>query len=633
MSDKEAVDASRELKRLRKNGTYIPPAKLKQLLSQIQVKEGTKEYQLLRWQSLSKKVTGIINKVSRENVKTTVLSLFRLNLIRGRGILVEDIISSSEGSDGYSKVYASVICVINSKIPMIGKLLGERIIKNFKLHMGRKDKLLAGRDLSLLSQLINFKVIHEIVVLQILYKLLENPDNTSIELACLLMNNCGKFLLISSEKATNAIFQRLRVVMSEGIVRGKAQQSISELLVLKQENFKNKPIIDEDLDIVEEEDKITHTLDFKDEPNVRPELNHFQYDSDYEENEKKYKTLKAEILGDSEDESASEFDDSEEEITSQEEEEFSESEEDESETKNKVKEDIKDFTEQELTHFQKTIYLTIMGSLNPEEAVHKLLQVDPIDKANNEFMITDMLVKCCAQERTYSKFYGLLGEGLIVVSNLWSQAFDKAFEENYENCHKYDTSLLRNIGSFWGHMFASDKMGWEVMKLIKLTADGTTSAQRILLKFVFMRIMNEIGENEFNLRISEEYIQPYIEGIFPHNNAENVKFSINYFTAIGLGKITEQMRTILKDLPVEENDDGSRSARSRSSSVSSVSSYSSSSGSSSSYSNEEDTAYVNHRIPNSREYSNNRTKRSHEDFDNYPGTKSNRVPLGKKRRF
>jgi len=632
MTDKKEEKAAQELKRLRESGTYIPPIKLKQLLSQIQVKEGSKEHQLLRWQSLSKKITGLINKASRENVKTTVVSLFELNLIRGRGIFVEDIITSSENSDGYSPVYASIICVINSKIPIIGKLLSERIVGNIKSHLKNKEKLLAGRDLALLAQLINFKVIHEVVALQILYELLESPDNVFIDLTCRFMTDCGHFLQENSGKAIDAIFRRLRVVMSEGIVKGKAQQSIFELLRLQQDGFMKKPIIEDDLDIVEEEDKITHTLDFNDVPNLHPELNHFQYDPNYEESERKYRTLRAEILGDSAEESGSESEnqESEEELSSGEEEEFSNSEDEEEGQGTKVvKEDIKDFTEQELTQFQKTIYLTIMGSLNPEEAVHKLLQVDPIDKTDNEFMVTDMLVKCCAQEKTYSKFYGLLGEGLIVVNDLWSQAFDKVFEDNYKNCHKYDTSLLRNIGSFWGHLFASDKMGWEAMRIIKLTAEGTTSAQRILLKFVFIRIMNELGESEFKLRIGEEYIQPYIEGVFSHKNAEEVKFSINYFTAIGLGKITEQMRTILKDFPVEESDDGSRGSRSRSSSISSVSSYSSSSGSGSSYSGSDDSSKSDRRP--STEY--NHTKRSGRGFDNYPGTKSNRVPLGKKRRI
>lgn len=37
----------------------------------------------------------------------------------------------------------------------------------------------------------------------------------------------------------------------------------------------------------------------------------------------------------------------------------------------------------------------------------------------------------------------------------------------------------------------------------------------------------------------------YFEGIFPKDNAKNVRFSINFFTSIGLGAITEAMREYL----------------------------------------------------------------------------------------
>jgi len=39
------------------------------------------------------------------------------------------------------------------------------------------------------------------------------------------------------------------------------------------------------------------------------------------------------------------------------------------------------------------------------------------------------------------------------------------------------------------------------------------------------------------------------EGLFPTDSVENCRFSINYFTSIGLGAVTEQMREFLKDAP------------------------------------------------------------------------------------
>jgi pre-mRNA-splicing factor CWC22 len=40
-----------------------------------------------------------------------------------------------------------------------------------------------------------------------------------------------------------------------------------------------------------------------------------------------------------------------------------------------------------------------------------------------------------------------------------------------------------------------------------------------------------------------------IEGLFPTDSVENARFSINFFTSIGLGAVTEKLREFLKDAP------------------------------------------------------------------------------------
>ncbi|GME85248.1 unnamed protein product [Ambrosiozyma monospora] len=272
-----------------------------------------------------------------------------------------------------------------------------------------------------------------------------------------------------------------------------------------------------------------------------------------------------EILGDDEDSDESESgsesgSESESESGSE-----SEDEDDEKPKDDKVRLQIKDLTEEELTNFQKTVYLTMMSSMNPEEAVHKLLKLQPIDPERKELMLVDMIVKCCAQEKTYSKYYSLIGENLVGVNPRWAKAFDNVFAENYSKCHNFENALIRNIGSFWGHMFASDKMGWEVMKVVKLTETDSTSSGRIFLKFMFLKMQEELGLQKLTIRTEEDYIKPYLVGIFPDGStgADDLRFSINFFTAIGLGRLTETMRDILTNLPPpspvkKESDEESR---------------------------------------------------------------------------
>ena len=44
-------------------------------------------------------------------------------------------------------------------------------------------------------------------------------------------------------------------------------------------------------------------------------------------------------------------------------------------------------------------------------------------------------------------------------------------------------------------------------------------------------------------------MQDSFESIFPKDNPKNTRFAINFFTSIGLGGITENLREYLKNMP------------------------------------------------------------------------------------
>ena len=50
-------------------------------------------------------------------------------------------------------------------------------------------------------------------------------------------------------------------------------------------------------------------------------------------------------------------------------------------------------------------------------------------------------------------------------------------------------------------------------------------------------------------RLAEEPLQEHLTGVFPRDNVRNARFSINFFTSIGLGAITEESREFLKNAP------------------------------------------------------------------------------------
>lgn len=68
----------------RSGGTYVPPARLRALQSQVTDK-ASKEYQRMAWEALKKSINGLVNKVNVGNIKNIVPELFGENLIRGKG--------------------------------------------------------------------------------------------------------------------------------------------------------------------------------------------------------------------------------------------------------------------------------------------------------------------------------------------------------------------------------------------------------------------------------------------------------------------------------------------------------------------------------------------------------------------
>ena len=47
----------------------------------------------------------------------------------------------------------------------------------------------------------------------------------------------------------------------------------------------------------------------------------------------------------------------------------------------------------------------------------------------------------------------------------------------------------------------------------------------------------------------ENGLKPHLEGLFPRDSVQNARFSINFFTSIGLGALTEDLREFLTDAP------------------------------------------------------------------------------------
>ncbi|KAL2487894.1 MIF4G domain-containing protein/MA3 domain-containing protein [Forsythia ovata] len=518
----------------RSGGVYIPPFKLARLMKEIDDKSSV-DYQRMTWDALRKSINGLVNKVNATNIKNIIPELFAENLIRGRGLFCRSCMKSQMASPGFTDVFAALVAVVNTKFPEVGDLLLRRITLQYQRAYKRNDKSQLLAAVKFIAHLVNQQVVHELIALELLTSLLEKPTDDSVEVAVGFVTECGSMLQDLSSRGLHGIFERFRGILHEGEIDKRVQFLIEGLFALRKAKFHGYPAVRPELDLVEQEDQLTHEVSLLDEIDTEIALDVFKPDLQFLENEKKYEELKKQILGEESEDEA----DSEGELEDEEDEESDE--EDEEQMK------IKDETETNLVNLRRTIYLTIMSSVDFEEAGHKLLKIKL--EPGQEMELCIMLLECCSQERTYLRYYGLLGQRFCMINKVHQENFEKCFVQQYSMIHRLETNKLRNVAKFFAHLLGTDALPWHVLAYIWLTEEDTTSSSRIFIKILFQELSEHLGIRLLNERLSDPTMQDCFDSIFPKDNPKNTRFAINFFTSIGLGGITENLREYLKNMP------------------------------------------------------------------------------------
>ncbi|XP_030747877.1 pre-mRNA-splicing factor CWC22 homolog [Sitophilus oryzae] len=545
-------------------GAYIPPAKLRMMQAEITDKSSA-AFQRIAWEALKKSIHGYINKVNTSNIGIIARELLHENIIRGRGLLCKSIIQAQAASPTFTNVYAALVAVINSKFPNIGELLLKRLVLQFKRGFKQNNKTICISAATFVAHLVNQSVAHEILALEILTLLIETPTDDSVEVAIAFLKECGQKLTEVSSRGINAIFEMLRNILHEGQLEKRIQYMIEVMFQIRKDGFKDHAAVIEELDVVEEDDQFTHLIKLDDVKQADSDeiLNVFKFDDDYQLNEGKYKILSKEILQtDSESGSGSE------EGGSDDEEDDSDDEEEEGEEA-KAKDTIIDNTETNLIVLRRTIYLTIQSSLDFEECAHKLLKMEL--KPGQEIELCHMFLDCCAEQRTYEKFYGLLAQRFCQINKTYVEPFQQIFKDTYATTHRLDANRLRNVSKFFAHLLFTDAIGWEVLEIMKMNEEDTNSSSRIFIKILFQELAEYMGLGKLNARLKDPTLQGHFAGLFPRDNPKNTRFSINFFTSIGLGGLTDELREHLKNIPKnlpvvtkEESEESSSSSSSSS---------------------------------------------------------------------
>ncbi|KAG1714941.1 Pre-mRNA-splicing factor CWC22 [Nymphon striatum] len=426
------------------------------------------------------------NEKSKE--KRKVEAVDKMFLLFDSGVLARAVIQAQAVSGTFTAVYAALVSLINTKYPQTGELILKRLIIQFRKGFKRNDKSICLASTRFIAHLINQLVAHEVLALEILTLLLETPTEDSVEVAVSFLKECGARLAEVSPKGINAIFERLRNVLHESELEKRVQYMIEVVHAVRKDHFADYPAIPENLDLVEEEDQFTHMITLDEAVDSQDILDVFKFDENFEKNEEMYKKFTKGSDSESGSGSGSGSD-------------ADESGEESDEEKKDENEVIIDTTETNLIALRRTIYLTVQSSLSFEECCHKILRLNL--KPEQEIEVCHMVIDCCAQERTYEKFFGLLAQRFCQLNRSYVEPFQQIFKSSYDTIHRLEVNKLRNITKLFAHLLFTDAISWMVLSHIRLNEEDTTSSSRIFIKILFLELSEYMGMTKLYNRIKD----------------------------------------------------------------------------------------------------------------------------------
>ncbi|KAL0207834.1 hypothetical protein P9112_010421 [Eukaryota sp. TZLM1-RC] len=462
--------------------------------------DSTRSEQEQAWKHLTKTITGILNKVSADNIPDVLPQLLSVNLIKGRGILTSRIIQACESATALTPVYATLLALINSVFPSIGRLAIQRIlIRVQKSLKSRRIRETSGL-LTLLSHLIYFQVALPLLVFET-SSLLIQPHLLS--LLCPFLEICGGVAMDEYPRLYDDMYGKIRDLYSKHQLKGEDSSAVERLFDCHRKGYQSK-IQSKLIDYVGLVDPKPHDVEIDENLVEEKELDKFQLLSaeSFREQEDQYKRISGEVIQDF----ISKF-----------------SVEPENDPNSSpIHDEIFD-EDENLAVFKRDVYITITSSISAEETCHKLLKLQfPKENLNPTFHLCKMILDTCQNFGIFNRVFSLIGRRLCYLPatrRQCQQSFAEILKDEYLSGRQIEINKVINIAKFFGNLLTPGEATFSMsfLNFIELNPRSTTAQQRIFLKYLFQELIDTWGRSEIVRVFESPTFQSECSGLFPDN--------------------------------------------------------------------------------------------------------------------
>lgn len=179
-------------------------------------------------------LNNLSNCVNREMIDNAAIEfLLTLNNKHNRKKLVRTLFTVNRTRLDLLPFYARFVAILHPALPEVSNELCHLLRQDFKYHVRKKDQINIESKIKVvryIGELVKFNLYSKIEVLYCLKVLLHDFSHHHIEMACNLLEVCGRYLFCSSES-----HQRTKVYL-EQMMRKKAVMALDSRYVTQIEN-------------------------------------------------------------------------------------------------------------------------------------------------------------------------------------------------------------------------------------------------------------------------------------------------------------------------------------------------------------------------------------------------------------